>query len=143
MAIGIDPNHAPAYAAMGHTLIWAGRSAEVVPIVANAIRLSPRDPLLYYWYFTTCHSFTHLSRDDDAIEWCQKSIAFAYVDLASGYGWKGRQADAQAAVVELLKLKPNYTVQKLLSDRFSDDPIYLSEYMRIIEGVRKAGLPEE
>jgi adenylate cyclase len=57
-------------------------------------------------------------------DWQQ--VWFAYVDLASAYGWKGRQADAQAAVVELLKLKPNYTVQKLFSDRFSDDPIYLS-----------------
>jgi hypothetical protein len=121
-----------------------------VASVENAIRLSPRDPELYVWYFVLCHAYTHLARDAQAIEWCLKSIAtgktfwFAYVDLASAYAWRGQNAEAAAAVAELLKLRPGYTVQKLAEEGLghSNNPTFRKEYQRIIEGTRQAGLPE-
>ena len=47
-------------------------------------------------------------------------------------------------MAELLNLRPGYTVQKLTQDGlgFSDDPAFRTEYQRIVEGARKAGLPE-
>jgi adenylate cyclase len=113
-----------------------GRAAEALAPVEKAIRLSPRDPQLYVWYFVLCHANTHLARDTQAIEWCLKSLAtgkmfyFAYVDLASAYAWRGQNAEAAAAVVELLKLGT------------SDNPAFRKEFQRIVEGARKAGLPE-
>ena len=68
---------------------------------------------------------------------------FAYVDLASAYGWTEQKTNAEAAVAELLKLKPSYSVQKLANESFSNNPIFLKEYQRIVEGVRKAGLSED
>ena len=67
----------------------------------------------------------------------------AYVDLASAYAWTGKADESHAAVAELLKLKPNYTVDAWAHERLSDNPVFLAEYQRIIEGLRKAGLPEE
>ena len=104
----------------------------------------------HVWYFVLCHANTHLARDAQAIEWCIKSIAtgktfwFAYVDLASAYAWRGQNAEAAAAVAELLKLRPGYTVQKLAEEGsgFSNNPTFRKECQRIIEGARKAGLPE-
>ena len=117
---------------------------------AHALGLSPRDPELYVWYFVFCHANTHLARDAQAIDWCLKSMAtgktfwFAYVDLASAYAWRGQNAEAAAAVADLLKLRPGYTVQQLTQEGwgFSDNPTFRKEYQRIIEGARKAGLPE-
>jgi hypothetical protein len=45
--------------------------------------------------------------------------------------------------VELLKLRPGLTVQKLLEEgsAASDHPTFRKEFERIAEGVRKAGLP--
>ncbi len=66
---------------------WSGSGC--IGAVEKAIRLSPRDPELYVWYFVLCHANTHLARDAQATDWCLKSIAtgktfwFAYVDLAS------------------------------------------------------------
>ena len=118
--------------------------------VQQAIRLSPRDPELYVWYFVLCHAYTHLARDASAIEWCNKSIAtgksfcFAYVDLASAYAWRGQKAEAAAAVAELRKLRPGFTVQGLEQEGSgaSDNPAFRKEYQRIVEGARRAGLPE-
>ena len=149
-AIALDRNHAAAYVGWARNLVGIGRAADALAPVEKAIRLSPRDPELYVWYFVLCHANTHLARDAQAIEWCLKSIAtgktfwFAYVDLASAYAWRGQNAEAAAAVAELLKLRPGYTVQQLTEEGFgfSDNPTFRKEYQRIVEGARKAGLPE-
>jgi adenylate cyclase len=149
-AIALDRNHAAAYVGRARNLIGIGRAADALAPVEKAIRLSPRDPELYVWYFVLCHANTHLARDAQAIDWCLKSIAtgktfwFAYVDLASAYAWRGQNAEAAAAVAEILKLRPGYTVQRLVQEGsgFSDNPTFRKEYQRLVEGARKAGLPE-
>jgi len=47
-------------------------------------------------------------------------------------------------VTELLKLKPGYTLQQWADwyKKFSNNPNFLRELQPIIEGLRKAGLPE-
>jgi len=149
-AIALDRNHAAAYVGRARNLNVIGRAAEALAPVEKAIRLSPRDPELYVWYFVLCHANTHLARDTQAIEWCLKSLAtgktfyFAYVDLASAYAWRGQNAEAAAAVAELLKLRPGFTVQALTQEGSgtSDHPAFRKEFQRIVEGARKAGLPE-
>jgi TolB-like protein/class 3 adenylate cyclase len=149
-AIALDRNHAAAYVGRARNLNVIGRAADALAPVEKAIRLSPRDPELYVWYFVLCHANTHLARDAQAIEWCLKSLAtgktfyFAYVDLASAYAWRGQNAEAAAAVAELLKLRPAFTVQTLVQEGSgtSDNPAFRKEFQRIVEGARKAGLPE-
>jgi hypothetical protein len=46
-------------------------------------------------------------------------------------------------VAEIRKLMPNYTVDRWARAGFSDNPVFLAQYQRIIEGLRKAGLPEK
>ena len=51
---------------------------------------------------------------------------------------------SRATVAELLKLKPGYTVEQWLkyAKKFTDNPTYQRELQPIIDGLRKAGLPE-
>lgn len=149
-AIALDPNHAAAYVSRGRALIAIGRAAEAMAPVEKAIRLSPRDPDLFIWYYVLCHAHTHLARDAQAIEWCLKSTATgksfwgAWTDLAAAYAWRGQKAEAAAAVAELLKVRPGFTVEALAQDgaQYSDNPTFRREFERIVEGARKAGLPE-
>src|SRR5213594_4142401 len=149
-AIALDPNHAAAYVSRGRALIAIGRAAEAMAPVGKAIRLSPRDPDLFIWYYVLCHAHTHLARDAPAIEWCLKSTATgksfwgAWTDLAASYAWRGQKAEAAAAVAELLKVRPGFTVEQLAQDGsgYSDNPTFRKEFERIVEGARKAGLPE-
>jgi class 3 adenylate cyclase/TolB-like protein/cytochrome c-type biogenesis protein CcmH/NrfG len=147
-AISINPSLAPAYVALGGAKIRAGRSEEAFAPLQTAIRLSPRDPTLNISYFYICHAYTHLAKDNEAIEWCRRSVAvspfwIAYVDLASAYAWTGKADEAHASVAELLELRPNYTVDRWANEQFSDNPVFLAQYQRIVEGLRKAGLPAE
>ena len=148
-AIALNPSLAPAYGGLGGAQIRVGRSAEAFAPLQMAIKLSPRDPLLNTWYFYICHAHSHLGQDVPAIEWCRKSIAvkpfwIAYVDLAASYAWTGRQSEAQAAVAELRRMRPDYTVAGWLKDGngWSDNTVFLTEFQRIAEGLSKAGLPD-
>ena len=149
-AIALDPNHTAAYVSRGRALIAIGRAAEAMAPVEKAIRLSPRDPDLFIWYYVLCHAHTHLARDAPAIEWCLKSTATgksfwgAWTDLAAAYAWRGQKTEAVAAVAELLKVRPGFTAEALAQDgaQYSDNPTFRKEFERIVEGARKAGLPE-
>jgi adenylate cyclase len=148
-AIALNPSLAPAYNGLGGAKIRVGRSAEAFAPLQMAINLSPRDPLLNTFYFYICHAHSHLGQYEPAIEWCRKSIAtkpfwIAYADLAASYAWTGRKSEAQAAVAELRRMRPDYTVARWLEDGngWSENTVFLSEFQRIAEGLRKAGLPE-
>ena len=73
-------------------------------------------------------------------------IAFPYQGphLAANYAWTGRKTEAQAAVTELRRMRPDFTVARWLEDGngWSENTIFLTEFQRIAEGLRKAGLPE-
>jgi TolB-like protein/Tfp pilus assembly protein PilF len=147
-ATSINSSFAPAYGGFGSVQIRLGRSTEAFAPLQMAIRLSPRDPLLNTWYFYICHAHTHLGQYDAAIDWCRRSVAvqpfwIAFVDLAAANALLGRESQAQEAVSELRKLRPDYTVARWMQDGkgWSDNPVFLAEFQRIADGLRKAGLP--
>ena len=118
----------------------------IVVLPFTNFQLSPRDPLLNT---CCCHAHTHLGQYDEAIDWCSRSIAvkpfwIAYADLATANALTGHEREAHAAVAELRRLRPNYTVALWLQDGsgWSDNVVFLAEFQRIAEGLRKAGLPE-
>jgi adenylate cyclase len=149
-AIENDKNFAWAYATRGDMLNWAGRAAESIAEDETALRLSPRDPGRNMWQYGICHAYTHLAQWEKAVEWCQKSIAtdagtwFPYVDLAAASAWLGHDAEARAAIAGLLKVYPGFTVQTFadVAARVTYNPTFADQIQRILEGLRKAGLPE-
>ena len=66
---------------------------------------------------------------------------YPHVYLAAIYAELGRESEAQSALEELLKVYPDFTIEKLIHDRrkynASDDSIRLW-----VAALRKAGLPE-
>jgi adenylate cyclase len=146
-AIKNDPNFPESYGKAGNTKILMGRAGEAFALIDKAIRISPQDGLLNIWYYQMCHAHTHLRNWSETISWCSRSIArgpywIAYVDLATAYAWTGRDGEAHEAVEKLLELMPGYTVQKWANAGWSDNPRFLEEYAYIVEGLRRAGLPE-
>ena len=83
------------------------------------------------------------------MEWCGISIATdatflePYINLAAAYGWLGRNFEAKGTIAGLLKLMPGFTMQTAENFSWSYDPTFEWEYRRIVEGLRKAGLPED
>jgi adenylate cyclase len=147
-AIALDPNNASAHARASYYRMFLGRTEDGFSGVESALRLSPRDPSISYWQFYMCQLHTQLGQWEQAIEWCGKSIAgnpqywFAYVDLAAANAWASHDQEAKEAAAQLRKLNPNFTTRTWASIHWSDDPTFNAQYSRIVEGLRKAGIPE-
>ena len=73
MAIASNRNWADAVAGLGWCKFWIGSFDEAVLVHEEAIRLSPRDPLIGYWYFRIGLINLLRSQTDKAIEWFERA----------------------------------------------------------------------
>ena len=128
--------------------MWLGHSESGFAGVETALRLSPRDPLVPNWQFFICHLHTHLAQWEQAIEWCNKSIAgdpqsFVHAGRPRRRQRLGRSRQGsergRRPIAESLSRLHRETWAGI---HWTDDPTFNAQYARIVEGLRKAGLPE-
>jgi class 3 adenylate cyclase/TolB-like protein len=148
VAIADNPNSAWAHALRGFYKLYLGRAEDGLSGLEAAFRLGPRDPEVPIWQMDVCILHNFLAQWEQAIEWCEKARAgalenpFMLVHLAAANAWAGHDKDAREAVARLQKVYPDYTVQRYAGTHYSDDPTFTAQRARIVEGLRKAGLPE-
>ncbi len=65
--------------------------------------------------------------------------ATVYALLASCHGHLGNVAEGQKAVAELLRINPDFSIERRRRMLPFKNP---EDFMRRVEGLRKAGLPE-
>jgi hypothetical protein len=94
---------------------------------------------------------SHLAQWEQAIEHCRLAVQAIpnywvwQAEMVFVNAWLGRDADAKAALTDLLKLKPDLTVKgyKDTAATYSDNPVLTQQIAHMAEGLRKAGLPEQ
>jgi tetratricopeptide (TPR) repeat protein len=147
-AIGLDGNLALAHAFAVLMKFLLGRSKETRAHVDEAIRLSPRDPLLFHWHFIVGISDLYLGRIVRAVNSLRKSVelnpswSLSYFAFAGALALAGLLAEAAEACVAARRLAPNFSVSKFRAQAVSDNPVYLAQREILYEGVRRAGVPE-
>ena len=141
-AVALNPNLYSAWSCRGWVYITAGRPEEAVGSFERAMRVSPVDPLLYRSFTGMGYAFIELRRFDEAIVAGKKakrqnpSYAVAYHCLASAFAHLGRDDEARQAAAHLLELDPAFTISAWIARGEQ------SNAKLLIEGLRKAGLPE-
>jgi tetratricopeptide (TPR) repeat protein len=149
LAISLNRNVAWAHALAGFMKIFLGRAEETEADVANAIRLSPRDPGLGYWHLYAGAADLCLGKFDHAIDRLQRSIEIVpnigppWFSLAAALALLGRVAEASEACATGLRLMPSFSIGKVRSESMSDDAVYLAQREKLLEGLRRAGVPEK
>jgi TolB-like protein len=148
LAIAIDRNLAVAHAYSGWMKFYLGRFAEIETHVAEAMRLSPRDPLLFHWHFFVGSADLCLGRTVRGVSALRHSVelnsqwAFSHFVLASALAQAGLLADATEAAAAGLRLAPQFTIARLRAQVVGSNPIYLAQRERLYDGLRVAGVPE-
>jgi tetratricopeptide (TPR) repeat protein len=150
-ALELDRNLASAHADIGLGKIFIGRSEETEAHIAEALRLSPRDTLTYVWMSHAGSAKNALGSYEQAIPWFQREIEanrnypFAYFMSAVALAHLGRLDAARSAVRAGRVLDPNFTVSRARADwtAMSDDPTFLTQLEPTLDGLRKAGVPEQ
>ena len=147
-ALVLDRNLANAHAIIGIGKYYIGRGAETEAHVQEALRLSPRDIGAYGWMVYAGSVKLTLGAYKDAVAWLRRAIEtnrnlpVAHFWLAAALAQLGQMDEARAALQAGLALDPTYTIRRYREGVSSDNPTYLAQRERIIEGMRKAGVPE-
>jgi adenylate cyclase len=151
--LALNPGFTTAYALLCESNNYLGRPDRGMEYVDKAIRLSPRDPLRGWFYGEKSWALLMQQQDDLSIEWLRRTvklvpeIPISHALLASTLALTGRQAEASEAIKQYLSLKA--TTSKTIAEfrpqhrAVSDNPKWLAYSDRLIEGLRKAGMPEE
>jgi adenylate cyclase len=148
-------NYPRALHALGQCKLFAGSIEETIPLTEQAIRVSPRDPVIGVWYAQIGKVHLLQSRIDEAIVWLEKArnhvptIPTVHVDLASAYALIGVTERAVAELAEARRLTRDDRFSSIASLRAARiygvlrpkiSELYETTYFA---GLRKAGMPEE
>jgi adenylate cyclase len=141
-AVALNPNSYIAWGSRGHVYRIAGVPEEAVRSFERAMRLSPVDPQLHTTLVGMGMAFIELSRFDEAIVAGKKAQRLnpAYQAtcrcLASAFAHLGRDTEAREATARVLETDPAFTISAWIARGGQ------SNARLLIEGLRKAGLPE-
>jgi TolB-like protein/class 3 adenylate cyclase len=149
-ALQLDPNLAGAHATIGNGKIQLGQSDETEAHIQEALRLSPHDTSAYMWCFLAGAAKLRLGDEEKAVAWLRRSVetnrsfSGSHFYLAAALARLGRLPEATSEAQAGLAISPTFTISRFRAGAPSDNnPAGLAGYERVIDGLRKAGLPEQ
>jgi adenylate cyclase len=141
--LAINPNSALLYGGRSIAELYLSRFEPAKSDVQRAMRLSPRDPRTGFWHFCLGAAEFGQGHYDASIDEDHKAldagfrIPPTYIRLAAALALEGKMEEAKTALAEARRLNPNLTVKWVIANP-TPPPI-----APLVEGLRKAGLPEE
>lgn len=147
-AIALNPSFALGHGYLALQLAFlAGRTDEAIKEAETAIRLSPRDPELYHFFYAIGMAHFVAGRYDQAAKWGEMAenerpagIGFGPLRLlASTYAHLDRLDEARDAFASVLEVTPRISATGIRNAIHFGRPEDLERYL---EGLRRAGLPE-
>jgi adenylate cyclase len=151
--LALDRNMVVALHELGWCKLWAGSIEQVIPLEEQAVRLSPRDPGIGWWYLLIGTVHLLQSRTDEAIVWLEKARSDTPAApvfrsrLAAAYALRGETGRAAAELAEAQRLTSDDRYSSLARLKVlgrwgvpKTRALWESTY---VAGLRKAGMPEE
>jgi TolB-like protein/cytochrome c-type biogenesis protein CcmH/NrfG len=146
--LALDRNSANAMAAIGRCKTYIGPVDDAILAQQQAIRLSPRDPQLFNWYFRVGEAHLIQSRVDQAIDWLEKArsgspaVWYVHAWLAAAYAHNGDLKSARAELATAMTLQGSGFERGIghIAERFVAPEIRARFETTILAGLRLAGL---
>ena len=142
-SIALDPNYSDGYVMLASTQIYVGQAEKALGNIEKGMRINPHFP---FWYIHTLGQAQFaLTRYEAAEESFKKAITrnpavgWPRRWLVATYGHLGKLDEAEWEISELEGLGQPFTIEVFKSNLPLRDPEYLN---RLLEGARKAGVPE-
>jgi adenylate cyclase len=145
IAISLTPSYAHAHFGRAHSLWMSGRASEAIASHDEAMRLSPRDPILWAYMASKAIALIMLDRYEEGLDWALRAqqqpntALWAFLPEASALALLGRTDEAHAALERARQLQHDVSV------RFVDHtlPITDTDYRELfVGGLIEAGMLE-
>ena len=147
-ASALNRNLGAPHAWIGLAKITMGRAEDASTHINEALRLSPTDSFAFMWSHLLGLAKIHLGADEEAVALFRRSVdasrnyPLSHFYMASALAHLGRPGEAQAEVAAGLALAPNFSIARFRKAAESDNPTFLAQRERILEGLRMAGVAE-
>ena len=153
-ASAINPGWPHLYGFLSSCKLWTGSIADTIPLVEQAIQISPRDPHVADWYSQIGRVHLLLSRTNDAIVWLERArsvnpqFPIVHAMLASAYALNGEIERAAAELAEARRLNLDGRYYSLARLRAAHrDYLGVPRICALFEathfaGLLKAGMPD-
>jgi adenylate cyclase len=147
-ALALDPNLASAHAQIGLAKVFDGHPEETESHEREALRVSPHDTEADVWVSYIGFAKLHLGAYEEALDWYRRAndlnpnYPTGRFNMATALVELGRLDEARAEVQAALALNPGFTIRRYRDGAQSDNPVFLKGRERMIEDMRKAGVPE-
>jgi adenylate cyclase len=151
--LATNRNAVYALADIGRCKIYIGLIDEGIPLVEEAIRLSPRDPFIGHYYFRIGEAHLLQSRTDEAIFCFEKArsanpaLPYVHAHLTAAYALNDESARAAVELAEARRLVGDDRYSSIARLQavgvFGVPKVRALFETTFFTGLRKAGMPEE
>jgi TolB-like protein/class 3 adenylate cyclase/Flp pilus assembly protein TadD len=147
-ALALNPNLASAHALIGLAKLFDGHPEETESHELEALRVSPHDTEADVWVAYIALAKRYLGDYEGALSLYRRAKELnpnyptGRFNMAATLVELGRLDEARAEVQAGLALNPGFTLRRYRDGAQSDNPVFLKGRDRIIEDMRKAGVPE-
>ena len=141
-SVALAPNFAQGHHTIARMLTFSGDAAGAINTIDAYMQLDPLYPDMALYFLA--EALFALGQFEEAVTALKQrhgrnpDSATSYALLASCYGHLGRIAESQAAWAEVMRIAPDFSIERqrrILPYKNPDD------FERRVEGMRKAGLP--
>jgi predicted ATPase/TolB-like protein/cytochrome c-type biogenesis protein CcmH/NrfG len=151
--IARNPGEPISYKEMGLNKLYLGETQEAAEWFRRADAIAPRDPDRWAWLQGLGRALMQLGRDTEAVDALSQAMESnpGYVRgrawLAAAEALAGDVERAGLHLAEYMAIEPEMTVRRFAEERSSvplevTSQVYQQEIERILEGLRRAGMPD-
>jgi adenylate cyclase len=149
--LALDPSFVGAYNTLSIGYSFLGQPEKGLAYAEKGMRLSPRDPYIYFFQFEKGFALAMMGRDSEALEWVTLAADAApewpltQAVRASLLALTGHTEEAKATFEHYLSLKATTarTIEQWRSQIASAGPGFAAFTHRLTDGLRRAGMPEQ
>jgi TolB-like protein/Tfp pilus assembly protein PilF len=143
-ALALDPSSVDSYGYIGGAYMQPGQFEKWLEFTDKAIRLSPHDSALIYWYEDKATDYIGLGQYDQAIEWARRAVAVdpnnpsAHYSLGRAYAHLGQADKALEEYDKGIELTPQGSSVSAYYREKAQVYFGLKQYDQAIEWARRA-----
>jgi adenylate cyclase len=140
-AVNLSPNSDMAHQYLGYCLRFGDKPKEAIPVLKKAIRLNPFAPSSIIYNLGMSYLFS--GQNEEAIAECKRATTRepnnlgAHLALTVAYSLSGRDEDARATAVEVLRIEPKFSLEKFSKSLHFKNQ---ADTDSTVDALRKAGL---